>query len=276
MSSSAWTQLDQSHGASTKGLWWQAHCTSRTDKETNLKQFLTNDENKTQFIKVILDVWSWTGIATELVSRKIIVVSEGHAYELQAADGSHTIERKEVLSLLSTQEEKDTHIILYCNLPRTMAMSMSRQWHLLHTSTLQTQDDNHCHVWHSTCKTWWILGSKPSIISSLKEFTCTLYGHKWLTSMDKLCYSLIKENCSSEDGSSKLNKNVYLSILPPCTQVHMFFFNTSVMQTTKCAYGEMQIQSWLHLSATKKFAHVRRSWQTSGKFWQISVKANIC
>ena len=41
------------------------------------------------------------------------MISEGHAYQLQSLDGN-TTEKKEVLSLHSSQEETDTRIILYC------------------------------------------------------------------------------------------------------------------------------------------------------------------
>ena len=41
------------------------------------------------------------------------MVAEGHAYQLQAVD-DNTIQRKEVLSLLSGQVETDTTVILYC------------------------------------------------------------------------------------------------------------------------------------------------------------------
>ena len=57
------------------------------------KKFLTNDENKKQLIQVVLDVWSSPDFATYLATRTVIMVAEGHAYQLQAVD-DNTIQRK--------------------------------------------------------------------------------------------------------------------------------------------------------------------------------------
>ena len=84
-----------------------------TKKPGNWKEILTNDENKKQLIQVVLDVWSSPDFATNLATRTVIMVAEGHAYQLQAVD-DNTIQRKEVLSLLSGQVETDTTVILYC------------------------------------------------------------------------------------------------------------------------------------------------------------------
>ena len=58
-----------------------------------------------------------------------------------------------------------------------------------------------------------------SLVSGLEEFTCAVYGRKRFSGVDKLRYELIKEKCSSKDGSIKLHKNVDLSVLPPCSRV---------------------------------------------------------
>ena len=50
------------------------------------KKFLTNDENKEQFIDVILKVWSSDLIAPKLVNRKIIMICAGRADLLNSED----------------------------------------------------------------------------------------------------------------------------------------------------------------------------------------------
>ena len=75
--------------------------------------FLTNDENKRQFIRIILKVWSDDSFARKLQGIKVILVSDGHAYLLTSLDGQTTIQR-EIETIRSNQEETDTRVILYC------------------------------------------------------------------------------------------------------------------------------------------------------------------
>ena len=84
-----------------------------TKRPADWKAFLTNDQNKKQLIQLILDIWSSADFARNLATRNIIVIAEGHAYQLQSLDGQ-TTDRMEIMSLHSTQEETDTRIILYC------------------------------------------------------------------------------------------------------------------------------------------------------------------
>ena len=58
-----------------------------TKRPADRKKFLTNDENKEQFIEVILKVWSSELIAPKLVNRKIIMICAGRAYPLNSEDG---------------------------------------------------------------------------------------------------------------------------------------------------------------------------------------------
>ena len=60
--------------------------------------------------------------------------------------------------------------------------------------------------------------ASSSLIRGLEEFICALYGRKRFSSVDKLRYALVTEKCASDDGSIKLNKNLDLSILPPCSR----------------------------------------------------------
>ena len=51
--------------------------------------------------------------STDMYTRRVIFISEGHAYQLQTVDDG-SVECRQVMSLLSNQEETDTRIILYC------------------------------------------------------------------------------------------------------------------------------------------------------------------
>ena len=84
-----------------------------TKRPADWKKFLTNDENKEQFIEVILKVWSSDLIAPKLVNSKIVMIFAGRAYLLISEDGKKT-QRTEIKYLHSTQEETDTRAILYC------------------------------------------------------------------------------------------------------------------------------------------------------------------
>ena len=60
-----------------------------TKKPVDWKAFLNNDENKEQFVHVILNVWSTNDFASQLQTRKVVAVSEGHAFLLETDDGKH-------------------------------------------------------------------------------------------------------------------------------------------------------------------------------------------
>lgn len=76
------------------------------------KQFLTNDENKKQFIQILLDVWSEPGMAKRIHGRKVIFIKDGEA-QLLASENGKEVSRTEIESLNSTQEETDSRVILY-------------------------------------------------------------------------------------------------------------------------------------------------------------------
>lgn len=84
-----------------------------TKRPTNWKEFLTNDENKQQFIKIINDTWISDLFAYKLIDRNVIMICEGQANAISTVDGKKTV-LKEIPELYSTLEETDSRVILYC------------------------------------------------------------------------------------------------------------------------------------------------------------------
>ena len=84
-----------------------------TKRPVDWAAFLSNDDNKSQFIKLLLQVWSSDNQATKFKGRKVIIVCEGKAYKLTSLDGVHTL-RENMPDLDSNQEETDTRIVIYC------------------------------------------------------------------------------------------------------------------------------------------------------------------
>ena len=66
----------------------------KTKRPAEWKKFLTNDENKEQFIEVILKVWSSDLMAPKLVNRRSIMICAGRAYLLNFEDGKRRRERR--------------------------------------------------------------------------------------------------------------------------------------------------------------------------------------
>ncbi|KAL5014823.1 hypothetical protein ScPMuIL_000962 [Solemya velum] len=85
----------------------------KTKRPPDWKAFLTNDENKQQFINLLLKEWSTDQYAPMLKDRKVVLVCNGEAYLLTSTDGVSTT-KFAVESLQSSQEETDTRIVLYC------------------------------------------------------------------------------------------------------------------------------------------------------------------
>ena len=84
-----------------------------TKKPADWKEFLTNDQNKKQFIEILLTVWSSDRFADKLKGRSVTLICEGRAYCLSSEDGKTTL-KTEIRSLASTQEETDSRVVLYC------------------------------------------------------------------------------------------------------------------------------------------------------------------
>ena len=74
---------------------------------------MANNENKVQFINLLSKAWGHQSYASKLQGRKVILISEGVAYELTSGDGT-TMNKIEIESLRSTQEETDSRVVLYC------------------------------------------------------------------------------------------------------------------------------------------------------------------
>ena len=66
-----------------------------------------NSENKSQLVDVMNDVWSSQKFAPKLAWKKIITVPHGNCYLLASEDGT-TVNKTEITSLFSNQNETDT------------------------------------------------------------------------------------------------------------------------------------------------------------------------
>ena len=89
----------------------QGESTKRSEK---LTEFLSNDINKQQLIKLLLRVWSNDAFAPKLERKTVIAVCDEKAYKL-SSDDSVSVKMTEVPKLQSSQEETDTQVVLYCN-----------------------------------------------------------------------------------------------------------------------------------------------------------------
>ena len=86
---------------------------ANTKKPKCWKEFLSNDENKHQLIKLMLSIWQTNLTASHLTNRSPILICEEEAFHLHSTDGRNTNSPK-VSELKSLQEETDTCVILYC------------------------------------------------------------------------------------------------------------------------------------------------------------------
>jgi hypothetical protein len=77
------------------------------------KSFLSNNDNKTNLIKLLLSEWRKEKYAAQLVGRHVFFVSCEECVTLTSTDGI-TVECIPVPSLSSSQEEADTRILLHC------------------------------------------------------------------------------------------------------------------------------------------------------------------
>jgi hypothetical protein len=96
-----------------------------TRKPHDWKAFLTSDENKKQFIALLLKVWSSDAAAKELHNRKVVCICEGQAFSLTSEDGEKTMVT-EIHTLRSSQEETDSRVILYCKYGEDMGYKYVR------------------------------------------------------------------------------------------------------------------------------------------------------
>jgi len=88
------------------------------------KVFLSNDDNKAQLLKVLLDTWSSAQTAPILCGREVVLVYEGCAYMLRST--GETMSCVEIESLQSNQEETDTRVVLYCMYAQNKGYAIAR------------------------------------------------------------------------------------------------------------------------------------------------------
>ena len=75
---------------------------------------MSNDENKTQLIKLLLSEWQKPKFAERLHGRGLFFTCGEQCYHLTSVNGREVrIEPEE--ELFSSQEEADTQIILHCD-----------------------------------------------------------------------------------------------------------------------------------------------------------------
>ena len=88
------------------------------------KVFLSNDDNKAQLVKVLLDTWSSVPTAPILHGRQVVLVYEGSAYMLTSTEDA--MSRVVIESLQSDEEVTDTRVVLYCLYAQDMLYSTAR------------------------------------------------------------------------------------------------------------------------------------------------------
>lgn len=103
--------VERSSRGSGEGRIIKGESTKRPEK---WKEFLSNDSNKQQLIKLLIKVWSNDAFAPKLVRKTVIAVCDEKAYKLRSDDGI-SVEMTEVPELQSSQEETDTRVVLYTN-----------------------------------------------------------------------------------------------------------------------------------------------------------------
>ena len=84
-----------------------------TKKPADWKAFLANNDNKEQFINLLVSEWSRDEYASKIKGRYVTVVSNGAALQLTSHDGMKT-QKTVIAQLESSQEESDTRVVVYC------------------------------------------------------------------------------------------------------------------------------------------------------------------
>ena len=86
----------------------------RTKTPREWKSFISNDENKTQLIKLLLSEWKKPKCASRLRRRQLFFVCGEECFCLSSDDGI-VVQALPEEDLFSSQEEADTRIILHCS-----------------------------------------------------------------------------------------------------------------------------------------------------------------
>ena len=85
----------------------------KTNTPRDWAAFMSNDDNKTHLIKLLLDEWQKDTYASKLVGKKLFFVRGEACFCLSSEDGE-TVTKEPEEDLWSSQEEADTRIILHC------------------------------------------------------------------------------------------------------------------------------------------------------------------
>ena len=96
---------------------------AKTKTPHDWQSFMSNANNKTQLIKLLLEQWKTEKYAAKLLNRSIYYVCAENVYSL-TSENSTTVSLHPEERLFSDQEETDTRIILHCldisrSLPQT-------------------------------------------------------------------------------------------------------------------------------------------------------------
>ena len=86
----------------------------KTRTPRDWKSFMSNDENKTQLIKLLLSEWQKSRYAGKLRERQLFFVCGKKCYCLTSYDGVE-VEIMPQEDLFSSQEEADSRMILHCD-----------------------------------------------------------------------------------------------------------------------------------------------------------------
>ncbi|KAG1683376.1 hypothetical protein GQR58_010026 [Nymphon striatum] len=232
-----------------------------TRRPENWKEFLSNDDNKQQLIALLLKIWSSPECSRKLQKKEVIAICEGKAY-LLTSDGK-TVEKSEILTLESDQEETDTRVVLYCSFAEQEkdqrlldVTGMSKDFTPMYCSALLglhaftrcdttsafkgigkvkplkllQQKPRYQEVFQSLGTTWRI---PNELYQGLEEFTCNMYKRTTKSSaVNELRYEMIASKCGGQTGLEiKLERKVDLSSLPPprsCLNEHIRRVNYQV------------------------------------------------
>ena len=80
-----------------------------TKRSADWKAFLTNFSWQDSYC-----VWSDDEVADKYNNKRVIILSEGHAYYIESDDQQQNTTVQELASLYSNQEETDSMVVLYC------------------------------------------------------------------------------------------------------------------------------------------------------------------
>ena len=106
-------------------------------ENTKRPEFLSNDENKQQLMRLILKVWSGEEFSSKLCGKSLIAICEEKAYNLISSDGK-SVAVSEIPHLQYYQEETDTRVIVTMQYNLVMSMSVFEVLILIYFSYFYT------------------------------------------------------------------------------------------------------------------------------------------